>query len=163
MRLNFFEIELCFSFFKTNKMSVKPIPKGYRTLTPYIMIEGAVKLIQFLEKAFNAKEVAKTMMPDGTVGNAEIKIGKSMVMIAEARSNWPAMPVQIYMYVKNVDKKYNKAIKAGAESIMKPANMFYGDRNAGVKDPSGNIWWIASRYENLSPKEIQKRSNELKG
>ena len=95
-------------------------------------------------------------MPDGNIMHAEIKIGDSMVMLGECRDQSP-MNAMIYLYVKDTDKLYNQANKAGAESIMAPTNQFYGDRNAGVKDPCGNQWWIGTHVENVSPKEIQKR------
>ena len=140
---------------------VQPIPAGYRTVTPYLVVKGVAKLIDFLKAALGAKERFRSTMPDGSIMHAEIKIGDSMVMLGECRESGP-MNAMIYLYVKDTDKLYNQAIKAGAESIMAPTNQFYGDRNAGVKDPCGNQWWIGTHVEDVSSKEMQKRMQTAK-
>ncbi len=141
-------------------MKVKPIPKGYHTVTPYLVVEGAAKLIDFLKKAFDAKEKERMKRPDGGIMHAEVKIGDSMIMMADAMGPYKPMPVTIYLYMKNTDTFYKRALAAGATSAMEPADMFWGDRNAGVKDAFGNQWWIATRKENVSPKELKKRAEE---
>lgn len=138
---------------------VKPIPEGYQTVTPYLTVSGVDKLFAFLEQAFDAQLVSKTNRPDGSIAHAEIKIGSSMIMAAEAQENWPAMPMSIYLYIPDVDTTYDRAVNAGAESLMKPANQFYGDRTAGIKDPLGNYWWLGTHIEDMSPEELQKRAD----
>ena len=139
-------------------MAVKPTPEGYHTVTPYLTVQGAAKLIDFLKQAFGAQEVFRTMGPDGTIGHAEVRIGDSVVMMAESRGEWKPMPGAIYLYVSDTDAAYKRALQAGATSLMEPADQFYGDRSAGVKDPSGNYWWIATHQEDVPPEELKKRA-----
>lgn len=141
-------------------MPVKPIPEGYHTITPYLMIQDSLKFIDFLRKAFNAKEISKTLTQDGKIMHAEIKIGDSMIMLSEANKQYPAEPVKFYLYVKDTDAAYKQALAAGAVSIMEPANQFYGDRNAGVRDSFGITWWIGTHIEDVSPEEMKKREEE---
>ena len=144
-------------------MAVKPIPDGFHTVTPYLLIEGVAKLIEFLKSAFDAEETEKLSMPDGTIGHAQVRIGDSIVMMGEARGDWKPMPGSIYRYVPDTDATYRQALEAGATSIMEPADQFYGDRNAGVKDPIGNVWWIATHKEDVSPEELERRAAETYG
>ena len=138
---------------------VKPIPKGFHTVTPYLIVEGAKKTISFMEQALGAQhDHEPTLRPDGTVMHATLKIGDSMVMISDASEYAKAMPAMLYLYVPDVDAAYQRAIKAGATSIMEPADQFYGDRSGGVKDPSGNSWFVATHKEDIAPQELQKRA-----
>jgi uncharacterized glyoxalase superfamily protein PhnB len=139
-------------------MAVKPIPDGYHSVTPYLTVRGVPMLIDFMRQAFEAQEVERVTRPDGTVGHAEVKIGDSIVMMGEANSEWQPMPGAIYLYVNDVDATYKRALRAGAVSTMEPVDQFYGDRSAGVKDPSGNQWWIATHKEDLSREELMKRA-----
>ena len=141
--------------------SVKPIPDGYHTLTSFIMVTGGEKSLDFLKSAFGAKEISIHRQPDGTIMHAELQIGDSMLMLAEATEKYPAMPTMIYMYVDDVDAVYKKAIAAGATSLREPTDEFYGDRSCGVKDASGNQWWIATHVEDVSPEEMKKREEEF--
>jgi uncharacterized glyoxalase superfamily protein PhnB len=142
------------------KTKVNPVPKGYHTVTPYLVVKGAGKLITFLQRAFDAKVVDRMNMPDGSVAHAALRVGDSMVMLGEAGGKWKPMPAMIYLYVKDVDATYRRALRAGAKSVMKPANQFWGDRHGGVKDAHGNQWWISTHIENLSPAEIKRRGAE---
>jgi PhnB protein len=139
-------------------MPVKPIPEGYHTLTPYIVVPGVAKLIDFLKEAFDAKELHRMAGPDGRIMHAELRIGDSPLMLGEPMGEWKAMPCLIYLYVEDTDAFYHRALKAGATSMMEPADQFYGDRNAGVKDAAGNLWWIATHKEDVAPEEMKKRS-----
>src|SRR4030081_1144777 len=139
-------------------MAVKPIPDGYHTVTPYLIVPGVAKLIDFLKAAFDAKEIHRMATPDGRIMHAEVKIGDSPVMLGEPMGEWKPMPCMMYLYVKDTDAVYNQALKAGATSAMEPADQFYGDRNAGVKDGTGNLWWIATHKEDVAPEEMKKRS-----
>ncbi len=139
-------------------MPIKPVPKGYRTITPYLVIPNAANLIEFLRKAFRAKELLRMPRPDGGVAHAEVKIGNSRVMMGEPMPGMDTMPAMLYLYVKDVDKTYKRALKAGATSVREPANQFYGDRNGAVKDSFGNQWWIATHVEDITPEEMAKRT-----
>jgi len=141
--------------------NVKPIPDGYHTLTPYLTVPGVSKLIDFLKQAFDAEEIERFGRPDGTVHHAEIRIGDSVVMMGEAGGEWTSKPGQLYLYVKDVDTTYRRAIQAGATSMGEPTDKFYGDRSGGVQDPSGNIWWIATHVEDVSKGELQKRATAM--
>jgi PhnB protein len=144
-------------------MAVKPIPEGYHTVTPYLIVQGAETLIEFLTQAFAATEIRRTLHPDGSIMNAEVKIGDSFIMLSEARPEFGAMPTMIHLYVENADELYHRALQAGATSMMEPRDEFYGDRAAGVKDPTGNHWWIATHQEDVSSTEIAERIKTLFG
>ena len=139
-------------------MAVKPIPEGYHTVTPYLTVQGVPKLIDFLTHVFEAQEIERVMRPDGSIGHAEVRIGDSVVMVGEACDAWKPMPSALYLYVNNTDAVYQRALQAGATSVMEPADQFYGDRSAGVQDPSGNLWWIATHQEDVPPAELKKRA-----
>jgi PhnB protein len=136
-----------------------PIPEGFHTLTPFIMVNGAEKVIDFLKKAFNAREVSLLKHPSGTVWHAQLKIGDSMIMLGDPMGKHPDMPCAVYLYVPNVDETYKKAVAAGANSMMEPADQFYGDRSAGVKDVCGNQWWMGTHIEDVSDEELRRRSD----
>ena len=142
-------------------MAVKPVPEGYHSVTPYLTVEGVPRLIEFVTAAFGAKETERITGPDGRIAHAEVKIGDSVVMMGEARGDWKPMPGAIYLYTTDADVTYQRALKAGATSLAEPANQFYGDRQGGVRDPVGNVWWIATRIEDVSTEEIQKRAKAL--
>jgi len=143
-------------------MAVKPIPDGYHTVTPYLINEGAAKLLDFLTSAFGANVSYKMLDDKGDLRHAEVTIGDSKVMVGGAGSQWPAMPCSIYLYVPDVDATYKTAISAGAASLNEPTTHFYGDRSAGVKDPSGNIWWISTHVEDVPEEEMERRAAAAK-
>lgn len=141
---------------------VKPIPQGYHTITPYLVVDGAEKIVSFMKEAFGAQPVFEPMMrPDGKIMHAEYKIGDSVVMISDASERAKATSAMLHLYVPNVDAVYQKALKAGATSVMEPADMFYGDRSGGVKDPAGNQWHIGTHIEDVAPGELKKRAVEF--
>jgi len=140
----------------------KPIPEGYHSVTPYLVVDGAEKIVRFMKEAFGAQPLFEPMMrPDGKIMHGEFKIGDSVVMIADASERAKATAAMLHLYVPNVDAVYQKAIKAGAVSEMEPADMFYGDRSGGVKDPAGNHWHIGTHIEDLSQDEVKKRAVEF--
>ena len=140
----------------------KPVPEGYHTISPYLVVDGAEKIINFMKEAFGAQVVHEpTMRPDGKIMHAELKIGESMIMIADSSERAKATSVTLYLYVPNVDAVYQKALKAGATSLMEPADQFYGDRSGGVTDPAGNRWFIGTHIEDVSPAELKKRAAEF--
>ena len=141
---------------------VKPIPDGFHTVTPYLIVDGADKAIAFMKKAFGAEHTHEpTKRPDGKVMHATLKIGDSMVMISDSSEHAKAMPTMLYLYVPNVDASYQKALKAGASSVMEPADQFYGDRTGGVKDASCNSWFFGTHIEDVAPAEMQKRAQDF--
>ena len=141
---------------------VKPIPEGYHTITPYLVVDGAEKIIRFMKEAFGAQPVFEPMMgPNGKVMHAEFKIGNSIVMISDSSERAQATSAMLYLYVPNVDAVYQKAIKAGATSLMEPADQFYGDRSGGVTDVAGNRWHIGTHIEDVSPADLKKRAAEF--
>ena len=141
-------------------MSVKPIPDGYHNVTPYLVVNGVAKLIEFLKQVFDAKEIEHMQGPDGRIQHAEVRIGDSIIMFGEPlpTGEWKPMPSMLYVYVLDTDATYKRALQAGATSVMEPADQFYGDRNAGVKDASGNTWWIATHIEDVSRDEMMRRA-----
>lgn len=139
-------------------MTVKPIPEGYHTATPYLIVRGVTEVIEFLKKALDGEEIERTSRPDGTIMHAEVRIGDSLIMLGEAMGEFKPMPGSIYLYVNDADASYKRALQAGATSITEPADQFYGDRNAGVKDPAGNCWWIATHKEDVAPEELARRA-----
>jgi len=138
-------------------MPVQPIPAGYHTITPYLSVEGADKLITFLQAAFDAEEIMRLPVPDGTIRHAEVRIGDSPLMMTDACDQMAATPCTIHLYVEDVDAMYRRALEAGATSVQEPQDMFYGDRTAGVKDPFGNHWYMATHIEDVSTEEVQRR------
>jgi PhnB protein len=138
-------------------MGVNPIPEGYRTVTPYLIVDGAAELLDFVKSAFGAEERFRMPAPNGTIGHAEVKIGDSIVMLADGGEEWPVMPTFVYLYVEDCDATYEQALAAGATSVREPEDQFYGDRNATVRDSVGNLWGIATHVEDVSEEEVAKR------
>ena len=147
-------------------MTVKPVPDGYHTATPYLIVTGAARALDFYKEAFGATELMRLADPAGKVGHAEIRIGDSPIMLAD---EVPAMghrspqslggsPVSILLYVEDVDAVFNQAVAAGAKVARPVADQFYGDRTGGVTDPFGHAWYIATHKEDVSSEELQKRA-----
>ena len=128
----------------------KTVPEGHHTVTPYLLVEGADKLIAFLKATFDATVLHSAINPDGKIGHTEVQIGDSRVMLSEARKEWSAMPTMLYVYVDDADFTYRKAIDAGATSVQPVADQSYGDRSGGVKDMCGNQWWMATHKAQTS-------------
>jgi PhnB protein len=141
-------------------MAVEPVPHGFHTVTPYLVLSGVARMIDFLKEAFDAKEMQRSARPDGTVMHAQVMIGDSPVMLGEIYGDFQPKPAALYLYVPDTDALYKRAVAAGAVSIMEPMDQFYGDRNAGAKDFAGNEWWIATHIEEVPPAELEKRAAE---
>ena len=146
---------------------VSPIPKGYHSITPYLVIKGAAQAIEYYKKVFGATEVVRMNGPDGKVGHAELQIGDSRFMLADENPSMGAgyssatsignSPVSLYLYLPDVDKAIERAAAAGAK-ILKPAqDQFYGDRSGFIQDPFGHLWGIATHVEDVSPEEMKER------
>jgi uncharacterized glyoxalase superfamily protein PhnB len=142
---------------------VDPIPQGYHTVTPYLVTGDVGALLEFVQKAFDAKVTEKLEMPGGPIMHAAVLIGDSHVMMGQASENNPAMPTMLYLYVQDCDAAYQKALDAGAESVQEPTDQFYGDRSGGVRDSLGNQWWVGTHIEDVSPEEIAKRAAGAQG
>jgi PhnB protein len=136
---------------------VRPIPKGYHTITASLTQTSAAQTIEFCKKAFGAKLRMKLDAPNGAIAHAEIEIGDSVVMLTDAVRE-PAQPGSLFLYVADVDKTFARAVKAGATPEMPPQDMFWGDRFGRLRDPQGNAWAVATHVEDLTPREIRKRA-----
>ena len=136
---------------------VKPVPERYHSVTPYLVVQGVPKLLEFLKQTFNSTELERVPRPDGTISHAEVRIGDSVVMMGEANAQSKPMPTMLYVYVEDVDAVYTRALQAGAKSVRELKDEFYGDRAGGVADPVGNQWWIATHKEDVSTDELRRR------
>jgi PhnB protein len=142
----------------TTSSAVKPIPDGYHTVTPYLVVRDVPRLIEFLSQAFGATELMRAPRPDGSIMHAEVMIGNSRVMMGEPADASPPTPACLHLYVVDTDALYHLALQAGATSLREPTDQFYGDRMAGVQDPVGNQWWIATHTEDVPPAELARRA-----
>ncbi|MGH9352605.1 MAG: VOC family protein [Terriglobia bacterium] len=145
--------------------NVKPIPEGYHTATPYLIVKGAAGALEFYKKAFGAKELVRLAHPDGRIGHAEMKIGDSIIMLADegtesgyrSPQSLGGSAVGLMLYVEDVDAVFNQAIGAGAKVNRPVQDQFYGDRIGGLTDPFGHVWWIATHKEDVTPEELKRR------
>jgi uncharacterized glyoxalase superfamily protein PhnB len=136
---------------------VKAIPDEYGTVTPYLVVDGAAKLIEFMQQAFGAQERARMGGPDDKIGHAELVLGDRTIMLADANPENPPTSAMVVVYVQDCDATYKKAIGAGATAVREPADQFYGDRASDVRDAFGNRWSIHTHLEDLSADEMEKR------
>jgi uncharacterized glyoxalase superfamily protein PhnB len=142
---------------------VKAIPDEYHSVQPYVIVKGAAKLIDFMKEAFGAQEKMRMPGPDGTIGHAEVQIGDSVVMLADASDAFAPSPATMVVYVQDCDATYRKALAAGGMSEREPEDMFYGDHAAGVNDAFGNRWFIHTHVEDVLPEEMGKRQAAMAG
>jgi PhnB protein len=153
------------------KTEVKPIPEGYHSVTPYLILSGAGDALAFYTKALGAEEVMRLADPGGKVQHAEISIGDSRVMLADEHPEIQALspksvggsPVSIHLYVEDVDAAVERAVVAGAKLVRPVADQFYGDRVGGIEDPFGYRWFIATHKEDLTMDEIRQRAAAQSG
>lgn len=140
-------------------------PKGYHSITPYMIVRGGVAALDFYAKAFGAAKTMQLDMPDGTIAHAEIRIGDSIVMLSEESADWGTKgphtlggsPMFLMIYVPDVDAAFARAIAAGATEVRPVADQFYGDRSGTLKDPFGHQWTLATHVEDVSAEEGQRR------
>jgi len=150
-------------------MSVQPIPEGYNSITPYLIVKGAVDAIAFYTKAFGATELMRLDGPGGSIMHAELQIGDSRVMMADECPQYQALAPQspgssgvgICLYVENVDEVVAAALDAGAQIQRPLQDQFYGDRSATLLDPFGHQWTVATHVEDVAPEELQKRMEAM--
>ena len=147
----------------------KPIPEGYHTITPYLVIDGAGKAIDYYTKVFGAKEKMRMPSPGGRIGHAELSIGDSTLMLADEHPEMGhkgpratgGTPVSILLYVDDVDSVFKNAVTAGGKERQPVKDQFYGDRSGTLEDPFGHVWTIATHVEDVSPEEMKKRMDEV--
>lgn len=125
-------------------MSPKYVPEGYRTANPYLTVERASTLVEFLERVFGAEPMHCERRDDGTIVNAAMRIGDSVIELSDAGEQWPAVTAGIHIFVPDCDAAFARALECGASSLYEPADMPYGERSGGVTDPTGNNWYIAT-------------------
>ena len=147
---------------KSQKKSKRTIPEGFHTVTPFLNVNDARGLIEFMQKALNGEVTSMMKMDDGKVMHATVQIGNSPIMVADLMPgmNEPS-PATLYLYVDDVDEMYHQAIDAKGTSIREPVDEFYGDRSAGVKDKWNNSWWFATHIEDVSDAELERRKEKF--
>ena len=146
--------------------SVRAIPEGYHSVTPYLAVDGAARAIEFYKQAFGATEVMRMAAPGGKIGHAEIRIGDSRIMLADEYPDmgfrspkaYGGSAVGLHLYVEDVDAVARQAVAAGAREVRPVKDQFYGDRTGSFEDPFGHVWHIATRKEELSPDELKRRA-----
>jgi PhnB protein len=151
------------------RMPVKPIPDGYRSVTPYLAVRQAADAIEYYRRAFGAKERMRLTAPDGKVGHAELEIGDSVIMLADEHpemdfrspATYGGAAVSLHLYVKDVDASFRKAIDAGGKPVRPVQDQFYGDRSGTLRDPFGHVWHLATHKEDVSPEEIDRRAQAM--
>jgi PhnB protein len=148
--------------------AVKPIPEGYRTVTPHLYVKGGAEALEFYKKAFGAEEIMRFPMPDGRLGHAEFRLGDSVIMMAD---EYPEMNVRgpkslggagfsMALYVEDVDAFVQRAVAAGAKLTQPVQNKFYGDRTGTLEDPFGHVWNVATHIEDVSEEELRRRASQ---
>lgn len=145
---------------------VKPIPEQYHNVTPYLIVDGAAAAIDFYQRVFGATEVMRIPAPGGRIGHAEVRLGDSIVMLADESPEMNARapksvggsPVSLLLYVEDVDETVDRAVAAGATLKQPVSDKFYGDRAGGIEDPFGHLWHVATHIEDVSPEEMERRS-----
>ena len=150
-------------------MAVKPIPEGYHSVTPYLIVDDAARAIEFYKKAFSAVELMRMPAPGGKIGHAEIRVGDSPIMLADespemghrSARTLGGSPISLMVYVEDVDARVAQAVAAGGKLVRPVANQFYGDRSGGVDDPFGYHWYIATHVEDVPPEEMKKRMAKM--
>ena len=149
-------------FESTRPKQVQPIPDGYHTVTPFLLVKEADQLIEFIKNAFGGTVDYMMKSDDGKIRHSTVKIGDSLIMISSGTEQYQPMPCMLHLYVEDVDSVYEQAIRAGSQSLREPEDQFYGDRSAGVQDKWNNQWWLATHIEDVSDEEMEKREAEFR-
>jgi PhnB protein len=145
---------------------VKPVPEGYHTVTPYLVMADAARALEFYKKAFGAVELFRMDASGGKIGHAEIQIGNSRIMLADEcpDSKSPrklgGTPVSMLLYVENADSFFRQAVDAGAKATHPVEDKFYGDRMGSLEDPFGHVWHIGTHIEDVTPEQMKERMNK---
>jgi uncharacterized glyoxalase superfamily protein PhnB len=136
------------------------VPKGYRSVNPWVITRDTGALIAFATAAFDAVEIARVVDEKGVIGHAEFRIGDSMVLAFDAKPKWPDTPAFLRLYVEDADATFKRAIEAGGTAVTEVTHMAWGDRIGRVRDPLGNLWWIMARIETVGEEEMTRRMGE---
>jgi PhnB protein len=145
---------------KTNK-SVRAVPEGFHTVTPYVVSENATKFMEFIEKSLGGKITFVQKQEDQKVMHATVQIGDSLIMVCDAMESHPAQPVILYLYVEDPDALFKKATEGKATVVQEMEDQFYGDRVGAIKDEWGNVWWIGKHVEDVEEKELDRRAKTV--
>lgn len=143
---------------RTPSNNVQPIPEGYHSVTPWIILRNTAQFLDFISKAFGAQELGRIYNEDGTIDHPEAKIGDSIIMAFDAQEGWPVTPCFLRLYAPNGDAVYQQALAAGVTAVSEMTSLAFGDRVGRVRDPFGHLWWIQTRLENLTLEEMVKRA-----
>ncbi|WP_219414464.1 VOC family protein [Pseudonocardia nigra] len=141
----------------TFEHTLRPVPEGYTTVTPWMISRDTAGVLDFLHRAFGAEELARVQNPDGSIGHAEARIGDAVVMLFDGRPEWPATPCFLRLYLPDGDAAFRRALDAGATVVTEMTEMFWGDRVGRVRDPFGNLYWIQTRVAEPDAEEVQRR------
>jgi PhnB protein len=139
---------------------VRSIPEGYHAVSPWVITRDTDQLLGFLKRAFAAEEIGRVLNPDGSIGHAEARIGDSVVLMFDAGAGWPETRAFLRLYVADADAVYQRAIDAGATAVTRLTTLFFGDRVGRVCDPLGNVWWIQTHVEDVTPEELERRAQD---
>lgn len=143
-------------------IAVQPVPQDYGSATPFIAVKGVAGFLEFLTQAFGAQERTRVPNEDGTIGHAEVMIGNRMIMMFDAKPDWPPTPAFTMLYVEDCDQVHKQALAAGATEVTPLSTNAWGDRGSRIRDPFGNIWWIQTHVEDLGEDEMYKRMEDPK-
>jgi PhnB protein len=146
---------------KTKSKAVRPVPEGLQTVTPYLVVDDAAKLIEFIKNAFDGKVSFISKRDDNKIMHATVSIGTSTIMIGDTMEGMESQTAMLYLYLEDADRVFKKAIDAKATSVREPKTEFYGDRAGAVKDQWGNVWWIATHVEDVDPEELDRRMKQV--
>jgi uncharacterized glyoxalase superfamily protein PhnB len=144
------------------QMEPKAMRDGFHAITPYLLANGASRLIEFVCAAFGGEVTGQKERPDGAIMHAELRVGDSMLMLGEASDQFGPMPASIYLYVPDCDTVYHRALSSGGVSVFPLMTLPSGERYGGVKDPCGNIWWVATHVEDVTPEEEERRWKQFR-
>jgi PhnB protein len=145
---------------KTKSKSARAVPEGYHTVTPYLVVDNAQGLIEFIERSFNGKVVSLMKLDNNRIMHATMSIGDSTVMLSDTMEGMEAQTCMLYLYLEDVDSVYQKTIQAKGIAVREPKTEFYGDRAGAIKDQWGNVWWIATHVEDVDQQELERRAEQ---
>ncbi|MGP4023542.1 VOC family protein [Actinomadura sp. 3N407] len=137
-----------------------PTPEGYTTVTPWIISRDSAAVIDYMTKAFDAEEIARVVDDRGVIGHAEVRVGDAIVMLFDADPGWPATPAFLRLYVEDAHAVHGRAVDAGGTSVTEVTHLPFGDLVGRVRDPFGNLWWIHTRIEDVTPEEMERRLSD---
>lgn len=141
-------------------MPVEYMPSGYHTITPYLVVNGAERLMTFISDVLDGSEITRMQGPDGRIAHAEMRVGDSVVMLADTPASGEETSTMLHLYVPDSDATYRRAMQAGATSLREPQDEFYGDRMSGVQDSTGIKWYFATHVEDVSDEEMARRAEQ---